>query len=88
MTYEKLVALRRYLIENIFRNPDIVFSDNDEIPLLLNIIAGLYEYLNESIESKSYDYMWHWTNKIGYNDIETYYLDDEIKRIIKENNHD
>lgn len=67
---EKLIAIRGYLVKEIFRNPNIMFSDQcrgveDDGPDLVTIIAALYEYLNILIEGQPYAYMFHWANKIG-----------------------
>lgn len=72
---ELLNRIRKYLIENIYRNTDIMFNDtirpdNSDIDLI-DIITGLYELLHLEITGESYDYMWHWANKIGA-DIGTY----------------
>jgi hypothetical protein len=67
---EKLYAIRDYLVEEIFRNPNVMFSDQvrgleADTPDLPTVIAGLYEYLNILVEGEPYAYMFHWANKIG-----------------------
>lgn len=80
---KKLEFIRRYLIENVFRNPNIMLNEeinNYDIP---EIICGLYEYLHRLLTNEEYDYMWHWANKCG-SWVETYSFDKTIERIIKE----
>lgn len=74
MTEKQLNALTSWLIENIFRNPDIMFDDyfwNQEIELygatfdMLDIIASLHNLLYKAVTGQNYNYMFHWCNKIG-----------------------
>lgn len=74
MTEKQLNALTSWLIENIFRNPDIMFDDyfwNQEIELngaifdMLDIIASLHNLLYKEVTGQNYNYMFHWCNKIG-----------------------
>lgn len=70
MNEEELKKVREFLVENVFRNPDIVFSlvssrgDVDGIDLV-DLIASLYDMLHLSVTGEHYDYMWHWCNKVG-----------------------
>jgi len=57
--------IREYLIENVFRNPDIMFSDERNNVDLPEIIASLYNCLHLAITGEPYDYMFHWANKVG-----------------------
>lgn len=71
LTTEELTQLRSWLVENIIRNPNVMYNDNirnDDYkyaPDLVEIIVGLYELLHIEVTGKEYDYMWHWANKIG-----------------------
>lgn len=71
ITKEKVDEIRRYLIEKVFRNPDIMFDDNirgyKETPEddLVSIICDLYEYIHVLVYGEKYDYMFHWANKCG-----------------------
>ena len=72
LTEDKLNKIRTYLIDNIYRNPDIMFNDairgddySDKYIDLIEIITDLYELLHQLIEGEEYDYMFHWANKIG-----------------------
>lgn len=69
MDEEKLGYIRGYIVENVMRNPDIMFNDEiREQPLdldLVDIIASLYNELHEVVTGERYDYMFHWANKVG-----------------------
>ena len=76
MDKEKLEKIRKWLIENIFRNADIMLSDNryiwsyenpgegEEIDMC-EIIASLYEVLHKEVTGEPYNYFFHWANKVG-----------------------
>lgn len=62
------------LIEQVFRNENIMFNfRNDEYMVfidgeyadLIDIIASLHNLLYEAVTGEKYDYMWHWSNKVG-----------------------
>ena len=70
MSKEHLDHIRDYIVENIMRNPDYLFSDEvrgeeDSDIDLLTVIASLYEELHHEVTGESYNYMWHFTNKYG-----------------------
>ena len=71
ITKDYLDKIRKILINKIFRNPDIMFSDSirgeDEYYVidLIEVITDLYELLHKEIYNEPYDYMFHWANKIG-----------------------
>ena len=69
--------IKAYLIENIFQNPDIMFSDNRDIIDLPEIIASLYECLHIAITGEPYLYMFHWANKIGSDVDDQLFMEDE-----------
>ena len=69
---EKLNCIRKFLVDNIIQNYELMYSDEvrgneeDENAIdLIEIIVDLYEYLHILICKEQYDYMWHWANKIG-----------------------
>lgn len=67
---KKLDYIRQFLVEEVFRNPNVMFSDQVrgreyDTPDLPTIIACLYEYLHILIKGEPYAYMFHWANKIG-----------------------
>lgn len=74
---ERLTKIRKFLIDNIMRDPDVVFSDANTEYDVVDIIANLYEYLHQLVTDESYDYMWHWCNKVG-GYCNTYLMDDII----------
>lgn len=70
MTKDELNAITSWLIENVFRNSHIMFSDDeimigDDVIGTPDIIATLHNLLYEQITGKRYDYMFHWANKVG-----------------------
>ena len=65
MTDKGLEKIRAYLIDVVFQNEDIMFSDDrDEIDLP-EIIASLYEVLHRVVTGEPYNYFFHYANKIG-----------------------
>ena len=76
MTKEDLDKVRAWLVENIFRNPDIMLSDSRYIETygdpgekteidMCEVIASLYEILHLNVANEPYSYMFHWANKCG-----------------------
>lgn len=63
----RLDAIREWLIDNIFRNDDVMFSDAREVNGmdLIEVIASLYNEYHNAVIGKPYDYMFHWANKCG-----------------------
>lgn len=64
----ELSDIRYYLRRNVFENPDFFYPNDlyDIQPLedAVKIIACLYELLHIEICEESYDYFWHFSNKI------------------------
>ena len=90
MTKDELNTITSLLIENVFRNPHIMFSEDeimigDEVVGLPDIIASLHNLLYEQITGERYDYMFHWANKVG-----SVCIDDIFDEFLKgeENNDD
>lgn len=90
MTKDELNTITSLLIENVFRNSHIMFSEDeimigDEVVGLPDIIASLHNLLYEQITGERYDYMFHWANKVGSDCI-----DDIFDEFLKgeENNDD
>lgn len=65
MNEQKLNEITTYLKENVFKNPDIMYTEDDTILDLLEMIASLHNLLYEEVTGKRYNYMFHWANKIG-----------------------
>lgn len=65
----KIMHITDWLIVNVFRNDHIMFTDNRYVKYkdidLVDIIASLHNLLYECVTGERYDYMFHWTNKIG-----------------------
>lgn len=79
MKENEMKAVTDWLIENVFQNTDIMFDDaiwNQEIKDygrcfdLIDVIASLHNLLYKEVHGESYDYMFHWCNKIGADCIE------------------
>lgn len=64
---ERLDKIREWLIENIFRDGNVMFSDAREAGQidLIEVIASLYNEYHNAVMGKPYDYMFHWANKCG-----------------------
>ena len=73
---EKLKMITSKLITEIFLNEEIYnagYLEEGEESIILNlldVIASLHNELYNAITGNYYDYMFHWTNKVGYNSIE------------------
>ena len=83
MRKEHLDNIRHYIVNNIMRNPDFLFSDevrgvDDDDTDLLVVIASLYEELHHEVTGEDYNYMWHFANKYGA------YVDDKLFIDMKE----
>lgn len=71
ITKEQLDNITSWLKWHIFRNMNVMWAEDPETEKgdqyydLIDIIASLHNLLYEAIETERYDYMWHWTNKIG-----------------------
>lgn len=67
---DKMTEITRWLIQNVFRDPNILYNDNirgeheGDIDLV-DVIASLHNLLYESVTGYRYDYMFHWANKEG-----------------------
>lgn len=76
MDKEKLEIIKAWLVENIFRDPDIMLSDSRFIEVygdpgehteidMCEVIASLFEVLYIAVTGEPYAYMFHWANKCG-----------------------
>lgn len=66
----KLDNIKWLLIKRVFRNSDIVFSDEIRTGAgsdidLLSLIASLLNLLIKECTGDDYEYFFHWTNKVG-----------------------
>ena len=75
MTKEELQKVTDAIIYGVARNGVVMYhSDylpkeeiNEIIEILIAMVFSLHNLLYKEIEGDLYDYMWHWTNKIGVN---------------------
>lgn len=87
MNKEQLDKITEDLIINVFRNSDIICNegymvyDYNKYYDLLDVIASLHNLLYEIVTGQRYDYMFHWTNKEGYNGIVDNIYDEVIKNV-------
>ena len=68
MDNDKLSCIREYIINNVMREPNIMFNSQIRIQHEVDpvdIIASLYNELHEVVTGERYDYMFHWANKVG-----------------------
>ena len=76
MESETEEKITKYLIENVFQNEDVMFNseiiqDTEElgniIDYLIDVIESLHNEYYYMVWGVYYDYMFHWSNKIGAN---------------------
>lgn len=85
---DKMTKITHWLIQKVFRNPNILYNDNirgehEEDIDLVDVIASLHNLLYESVTGDRYDYMFHWTNKEGadcWDDLFDHMEDEDEKR--------
>lgn len=86
MDKKKLDEITRNLIENYFRNDEVIFSGvhhdtveemEELVDDLLEVIASLHNELYKEVTGNYYNYMFHWVNKITGGIWE--HLDDKFK---------
>lgn len=96
MRKEELEKITEKIIYDVARNGDVMYhyysipkEEIDEIiDTLIAMLFSLHNLLYKEINGELYDYMWHWTNKIGINYIDhkwcDHYFDDIIESEDKE----
>lgn len=76
MTEANLNKIKSWLIDNIFRDPDIMLSESRFIEVygdpgektemdMACVIASLYEVLHQEVTGEPYKYFFHHANKCG-----------------------
>lgn len=82
---ERLDKIRGWLIENIFREGYVMYSDAREVNGidLIEVIASLYNEYHNAVMGEPYDYMFHWANKCG-----SWVEEDLFDRVLKEDPDD
>lgn len=78
---ERLIDIRSWLIENIFREGFVMHSDAREVNGidLIEVIASLYNEYHNAVMGEPYDYMFHWANKCG-----SWVEEDLFDRVLKD----
>lgn len=78
---ERLKDIRGWLIENIFREGYVMYSDAREVNGidLIEVIASLYNEYHNAVMGEPYDYMFHWANKCG-----SWVEEDLFDRVLKD----
>ena len=69
MDKEKLNKITAYIVENVWRNEDVMYDirciEEGDVEKLVDIISSLHNLLYEEVTGKRYDYAFHWANKVG-----------------------
>lgn len=83
ITDDKIYEIRCYVAE-LMRDVNCVLDDNirgydDNDPDLMEVIAYLYEIINQLYFHEEYHYMFHWANKAG-----SWVEEDNIDKIIND----
>lgn len=86
---DRINHIARWLKENVYRNPDVMYSDCDinKDLSLIDVCTALFEELYYLYTGEHYDYMWHWANKVGTWAI-TYKFSNEGNRIVEVKKHE
>ena len=81
---KRLKDIREWLIENIFREGYVMYSDTREVNGidLIEVIASLYNEYHNAVMGEPYDYMFHWANKCG-----SWVDEDLFDRVLGEEEH-
>lgn len=82
MTKEKLNKITGYLIDNVWRNGNVMFDkeciEEGDVGNLVDIISSLHNLLYEEVTGERYNYAFHWANKVG-SDVDDDIFDELIK---------
>lgn len=69
MKEEQLDKITKYLVWNVWRNPNVMFDnsciEDGDVSDLIDIISSLHNLLYEEVTGKRYNYAFHWANKVG-----------------------
>lgn len=83
MTKEKLNKITGYLIDNVWRNGNVMYDNHcieeGDVGDLVDIISSLHNLLYEEVTGERYNYAFHWANKVG-SDVE----DDIFDKLMEE----
>ena len=75
MDKTKLDYITDYLTERFTDEELFYCPDPDFVPWLIDVVASLHNELYKEVTGDYYDYMFHWANKAGYNNV----VDDYFK---------
>lgn len=65
---DDLARIRTFLIDEVFRKEEVMFSDfvySDYSPDITDMLASLYNMLHYEVTGEEYYYFFHHANKIG-----------------------
>lgn len=69
MNKDKLDKITEYLIDNVWRNGDVMFDKEcikeGDVSNLVDIISSLHNLLHEEVTGERYNYAFHHANKVG-----------------------
>lgn len=69
MDRQKLDNITENIIDNVMRSGRVYDYSDDNVVYLIDVIASLHNELYKEVTGDYYDYMFHWTNKCGYNGV-------------------
>ena len=69
MDRQKLDNITENIIDNVMQSGRVYDVSDDNIVYLIDVIASLHNELYKEVTGDYYDYMFHWTNKCGYNGV-------------------
>lgn len=83
MTREELNRITEFMIEKVWRNPDVMYMTDEDTTIqacadVTDIATSLHNLLYEVVTGQRYNYAFHWANKIG-SCLEDDVLDDVLK---------
>lgn len=69
MDKDKLYKITENIIDNVMRSGRVYEVTEENIMYLIDVIASLHNELYKEVTGEYYNYMFHWTNKCGYNGV-------------------
>lgn len=69
MDKQKLDNITEYIKDRVMRSGIVYEANEENIIYLIDVIASLHNELYKEVTGDYYDYMFHWTNKCGYNGV-------------------
>lgn len=69
MNKDQLHKITSYLVDNVWRNENVMFDkefiEEHDVETLVDIISSLHNLLHEEVTGERYNYAFHWANKVG-----------------------